>query len=254
LVGLTFVLAKYNVYLSYFPSIRNRLVLLADQTRIAENFQNIIIQIIGTTETEKISRKLREEILPEMMKINPLLKDKMDAENFLNSDEWAEENPEWQEILDERGLSDKLKELSDLQLEGADVYMSTFSMLKNFSFFSQFSHWFLPFDTENSAVNQLFESDEKTILSAFVNSNVMCNSDKYSFCLSVLQMPESQRNMLKHSFEWNLNKWTKWKKKCRYFRPKQLPKTFPNSTFRICSVSLNFNLTRTILKICFPIL
>ena len=201
LVGLTFILAKYNIYLPYFPSIRNRLVLLVDQNRIAENFQNIIIQIIGTTETEKISRKLREEILPEMMKINPLLRDKMDAENFLNSDEWAEANPEWQEILDESGLSDKLKELSDLQLEGADVYMSTFSMLKNFTFFSQFSHWFLPFDTENSAVNQLFESDEKTILSAFVNSNVMCNSDKYSFCLSVLQMPESQRNMLKHSFK-----------------------------------------------------
>jgi len=28
----------------------------------------------------------------------------------------------------------------------------------------------------------------------------MCNSDKYSFCLSILQMPERQRNMMQQSF------------------------------------------------------
>jgi len=72
------------------------------------------------------------------MKISPLIKDKMDAENLLKSDEWEEENPEWQEILDKSGISDKLQELSELQLEGADVYMSTFSMLKNFPFSMNF--------------------------------------------------------------------------------------------------------------------
>ena len=32
-----------------------------------------------------------------------------------------EENPEWQEMLDKSGITDKLKELTDLQMEGADV-------------------------------------------------------------------------------------------------------------------------------------
>jgi len=201
LVGLCFVLAKYNRFLPYFPSVRNRLVLLADDTHIVENFQNIIIQLISTSDTDKISKKLQEEILPEVMKISPLLKDKMDAESLLNSDEFGEENPEWQEMLEQSGLSDKLQELTELQLEGADVYMSTFSMLKSFPFFQEFSNWFLPFDTQNSVVNDLFKSDEKTVLSTFVSSNAMCNSDKYSFCLSVMQMPEEQRNMLKHSFQ-----------------------------------------------------
>jgi len=199
LVGLCFILARYNRFLSYFPSIRNRLVLLADNNHIIENFRNIIIQLIGTAETDKISKKMREEILPEMMKISPLLKDKMDTDSLMNTDEWGEENPEWQEILEQSGISDKLQELSELQLEGADVYMSTFSLLKNFPFFSEISHWFLPFDAHNSAVNELFQSDEKTVLSAFVSSVVMCNSDKYSFCLSILQMPEKQRGMLKSS-------------------------------------------------------
>ena len=200
LVGLCFVLAKYNRFLPFFPSIRNRLVLLADDHHIVENFQNIIIQLIATSETEKITKKMREEILPEVMKISPMLKDKMDADSLLSSDDWDEENPEWQDMLEKSGVSDKLKELSELQLEGADVYMSTFSLLKNFSFFAEFTNWFMPFDSQNSAVNDLFKTDDRTLITAFVSNNVMCNSDKYSFCLSILQMPESQRVMLKQSF------------------------------------------------------
>jgi tetratricopeptide (TPR) repeat protein len=201
LVGLCFVMAKYNRFLPFFPSIRNRLVLLADDHHIVDNFQNIIIQLIATAETEKITKKMQEEILPEVMKISPILKDKMDTDNLINSEEWEEENPDWQEMLEQSGISDKLKELSELQLEGADVYMSTFSLLKSFPFFSEFTNWFMPFDSQNSAVNELFKTDDKTLITAFVNNNVMCNSDKYSFCLSVLQMPESQRSMLTQSFK-----------------------------------------------------
>ena len=201
LVGICFVLAKHNRFLPYFPSVRNRLVLLADDNHIVENFQNIIIQIIATVETEKITRKMQEEILPEVMKISPMLKDKMDPDSLLATDEWNEENPEWQEMLDKSGVSDKLKELSELQMEGADVYMSTFSLLKSFPFFSEFSHWFLPFDPHYSEVNELFVTNDKSLLTAFMGNNLMCNSDKYSFCLSILQMPESQRGMLKQSFK-----------------------------------------------------
>ena len=201
MVGLCFVLAKYNRFLPYFPAVRNRLVLLTDDNHVVENFQNIFIQIISTVETEKISRKMREEILPEVMKISPMLKDKMDPETLLNADEWSEENPEWQEILENSGVSNKLKELSELQLEGADVYMSTFSLLKNFPFFGELTNWFLPFDPQYSSVAELFKTDDNTLISAFLGNNLMCNSDKYSFCMSILQMPESQRGMLKNSFK-----------------------------------------------------
>jgi len=201
LVGLCFVLLKYNRFLPFFPSVRNRLVLLSDDNHTAENFHNIILQLIGTAETEKITKKMQEEILPEVMKISPLLKDKMDTDTILSSEEWAEENPAWQDILDKSGVTDKLQELTELQMEGADVYMSTFSMLKSFPFFSIFTNWFLPFDGQFSSVNELFKLDDKNLLTAFVKNNIMCNSDKYSFCLSVLQMPESQRGLLKQSFK-----------------------------------------------------
>ncbi len=200
LVGLCFVLAKYNPFLPYFPAVRNRLVLMADDSATVEKLQNIIIQIIGTTETDKISKKLQEEIFPELMKLRPMMDEGLKGENPLNMDEWGEINPDWQEMIENSGASDKIKEFAEMEMSGADVYMSTFAMLKSFPFFNEFSNWFLPFDTENSAVSPLFESDENNLISAFVSSNVMCNSDRYSFSMSVLQMPEMQRNMMKQSF------------------------------------------------------
>jgi flavodoxin len=155
MVGLCMVMEKYKPVLPYFPSVRNRLVLLSDDNRIVDNFQQIIIQLISTAETEKISKKLRDEIMPEVMKISPILKDKMDADSLMNSDEWEGEHPEWQEIIEKSGISDKIQELNEMQLEGADVYMSTFSMLKNFSFFTELSNWFMPFDIKNNAVAEI---------------------------------------------------------------------------------------------------
>ena len=161
LTGICFVLAKYNRFLPYFPAIRNRLVLLADDTVITEQLQNIIIQIIATTETEQVSKKLQEEIFPELMKLRPLMDEGLNPENLMNLDEWGEINPQWEEMIEKSGASDKIQEFAEMQMEGADVYMSTFSMLKSFSFFSDFSNWFMPFDTENMAVRPLFATEQK---------------------------------------------------------------------------------------------
>ena len=57
-------------------------------------------------------------------------------------------NPEWENWIDKSGITDKLREMGELQMEGADVYMSTFSQLKQFPFFRQMSHWFYPFDRQ----------------------------------------------------------------------------------------------------------
>lgn len=200
LVGLCFVLAKYNRFLPYFPAVRNRLIIMADDSGTTESLQNIIIQIIATTETDQISKKLQEEIFPELMKLRPEIDKGLSDESLLNTDEWGEINPDWQEMIEKSGASDKIQEFAEMEMSGADVYMSTFSMLKSFPFFNEFSNWFLPFDTNHSEVNSLFQSDEKNMITVFLNSNIMCNSDRYSFCLSIRQMPDFQRNIMKQNF------------------------------------------------------
>lgn len=105
--------------------------------------------------------------------------------------------------MDKSGLSDKLKEMGDLQMEGADVYMSTFSQLKTFPFFREMANWFYPFDKQHSEVIKTFTIHSKQrdmFLDTILQSGFFCNSDKYSFCFTMMQVPESQREMMEQQF------------------------------------------------------
>jgi tetratricopeptide (TPR) repeat protein len=200
LIGIMLAMYLYNNRLTLYPAVRNRLVLLADDDNFRKNVQFVILQFIRTRQTEGIVRKMREEILPEMLKLSPLLKQKVDFD--VNSVEDLEEkNPDWYNVIENSKVGDKLKEISELQEEGADVMMGTFAALKNFQFFNTTSNWFLPFDAENSAIKDTVQSKEETFLSLLLKSPYMCNSDKYSFCLMLAQVPDNQRKNMTSSFK-----------------------------------------------------
>ena len=138
---------------------------------------------------------MTDEILPEMMKMNSIIRDKLSADDAGESS-WEDKNPEWQEIFEEAGLTDKLQELTDMQMEGADVFMSTFAHLKSFPFFYNLSHWFLQFDMNYVLTSADFQdSKAPDFLRLIMQSAYLCNSDKYSFCFSVMQMPDNYRKM-----------------------------------------------------------
>ena len=157
-----------------------------------------IIGFIQAHETEKITKRLTEEILPEMMKLSPMIGKKINLDEWMGESGLDEKNPEWQKILDETGLTDKLQEFSELQLEGADVFHSTFSNLKSYPFFQEMSNWFLPFNPRHSSIRQLFsdKSEGVSLIETMFRSSLICNSDKYSFCLSIMMMPENYRRMI----------------------------------------------------------
>jgi tetratricopeptide (TPR) repeat protein len=201
LIGIMLAMYLYNNRLQFYPAIRNRLVLQADDTYFCKNVKFVIIQFIRSKETENISRKLRDEILPEMMKISPLLKNKIDLEGVNKMEDFEEKNPDWEEMIEKSGVGDKIRELSELQIEGADVFMSTFASLKHFPFFNTISNWFLPFDVKHSSIKELVNPKEKSFLNTLLKSGFMCNSDKFSFCLSLSQISDSQRNLMMSSFK-----------------------------------------------------
>ena len=68
-----------------------------------------------------------------------------------------------------QGITDKLRELGELQMSGADVYMSTFSQLKQFPFFRKISHWFYPFDPQYRDIAKLSlgNDEQKSLCSTF---------------------------------------------------------------------------------------
>lgn len=202
LCGIIITTLRYHSRLHLYDKIRSRISLLLDDSRFTTDTRNILFQFIRTRDTEKIARKMTEELLPKMMKISPDLYKKIKEDDALSEIDALEGNPEWQELLDTTGISENLMELNDLQRQGADVFMSTFSHLKGFPFFSNISNWFLPFMTNHTAISEIWGDKEwgANFSAMLRSSGFLCNSDKYSFCLSLSQVPDSQRKMMASQF------------------------------------------------------
>lgn len=198
IVGLVVTMQMYDTRWSLYPELKSQLAIMSENPDFRKAILRVIIQLIRSRETEQISKKIKEEILPEMMKFNNMAGRKLNMEELMGEAEFSEKNPEWQKELEESGLGKKLQEYSNLQMEGADVFHSTFSGLKHFPFFSEMSNWFLPFDPRYSEFLSLFPPDNTNNLlqAAVIDSGHMCNSDKYSFCLSLLQIPGNQREIM----------------------------------------------------------
>lgn len=188
----------YSSRLQLYSGCTDRMKLLSDDKVFGRRFIAAVIEFIQAHETEKITKKLTEEIIPQMMKLSPMIGKKIKLDEWMGENGFDEKNPEWQKILDETGLTDKLQEFTELQLEGADVFHSTFSNLKAYPFFHEMSNWFLPFYPQHSSVRQLFANrpEGASLIEALSESSFICNSDKYSFCQSIMMMPEDYRKMI----------------------------------------------------------
>ena len=206
LVGFVLALFKYDKQLILYPDLQKQLKKLAKTENFNDDLELILLQLIKSKDTEKLSKKLQEEILPEVMKMAPKLSDKLDIENMLSEAADEDKNPDWQEFFkDTPKLYQKIEEFSNLQLDGSDVFMSTFAMLKRFPFFNQFTNWLLPFYLEQDSIKSIFQQGDsadlkKEFLEAITFAPYMCNSDKYSFCLNFQHIPEAQQGMMMDMF------------------------------------------------------
>lgn len=155
----------------------------------------VLTEFVKSIDTERINRKMQQEVMPELLKLQPDIKKINSDINSIEDIAELEENPEWQEKLMQSGISDKLRELSKIQEEGGDVFMSTFAHLKSFPYFNEIANWFIPFHTDHTL---LIDADEQkiTIADIILTSPFLCDSDKYSFLLSLNNIPESQRSMM----------------------------------------------------------
>lgn len=203
IVGLVIVLQMYDVRWALYPELHFLLDTLSENDNFRKTVLVVVKQLIRSRETEEISRKMTEEIIPEMMKFSSLAGKKLNMQDLMGETDFAEKNPEWKKELEDSGLANKLQEYSNLQMEGADVFHSTFAGLKNFSFFREMGNWFLPFDISYSELQPLTENKDGLnglLQTAVLSSGHMCDSDKYSFAFSLLQIPSSQRQMMLSRF------------------------------------------------------
>jgi tetratricopeptide (TPR) repeat protein len=210
LAGLITGLLVFDKRLGFYPEILQRLKSKQGDRQIEKNTETVLIQFIKAKETEQITRRIQEEILPEMMKMKSKLEDKLDLEGLISSENRDEKNPEWETFFkDSPDVYSKLEEFSNLQMEGADVFLGAFAYLKRFDFFAEISNWFLPFYEANENVREALSNvkegfDVKQFAEGIERTHFLCNSDKYSFCLNVKHMPPFQKSTVIELFNMEL--------------------------------------------------
>ncbi|MCX6330603.1 MAG: tetratricopeptide repeat protein [Bacteroidia bacterium] len=210
LSGLILNLHYYNGRVLLYPEITSMISKMSKAPGFREHCRIIVLQTIRSRETEKLSKKLHEEILPQVAKLKPQIEEKLDLDNILPKDKNEEKNPAWSEMFsDSEEIFKTMEELTKLQMEGADVYMSAFANLKHFDFFKDFQNWFVPFYPDHEVVDEIFRDEilgpgTNEMAEAMYKTPFICNSDKYSLILNLKYIPSTQKSMMLKVFRMEL--------------------------------------------------
>lgn len=199
LVGIVLATRQYEKRFHAFPEIATRLSFYKEDPRFVKELYTIHTQLQFCYKTESISNKMRYDIIPTILKSKNFERteygiQEIDAELTKNG-----ENPEWYNKKEDDKASQKMREMADLQLEGADIYMSTFSHMKSYPFFHQTAHWFYPFYTDHPSIHlteKLQNGSTGILMRLILEKSPFSNSDKYSFCFMMDSIGSVGQDML----------------------------------------------------------
>lgn len=229
LVGIVLAMIPNAKRIKADSKIMARLSLWNDSIETYRRLHEIIRIIVGTRDTERVTNKMRDEVIPELMKLRPEIMKSLRENGGELDAAMLVDNPEWEEILDKSNLTKKMQELSDMQSDGADLMMVTFSNLKQFPFFNSAANWFLPFDSRHT---ELKLADD---MRGFVNmlhevGPMVCDSDLYSLALAANRISEAQRNMMTGQLSANFEQ---IKEEAKANAPKSSTPEFDNEALKV---------------------
>ncbi|MEE1183896.1 MAG: tetratricopeptide repeat protein, partial [Paludibacteraceae bacterium] len=212
LIGVILCLLLYKDRYSLYPSINNLLQELMDNETMVSNAQNIVKQLIRSKETDKITQDIQQNILPTITKIAPQIHKEITSDTSFDTDHYEDEQHNWQEMLEDSGIQDKIESYAQMQRDGSDINLSTFAQMKVYPFFQQFENWLLPFDTAHESLKELFatmsvsepvegpdieEPNSTNGLEKLLSlTHFLCDSDKYSFCFNLQMIPSDYRKSM----------------------------------------------------------
>ena len=194
-IGAILIVLTYKDRLGIYKELESYIKLRSDDTDFSSSLSELQLQLMMTMETKTIAKKMREDIIPSMIKSSQFRNNKFGftgVDDILSKNEI---NPDWENNNEIKEIEQKIAKLAELQANGADVYMGTFSSLKSYPFFYMTANWLYPFDKQHPDVSQLFIGKD-SFFKAFIQSNALCDSDCYSFCMMAKMIPQSQQDML----------------------------------------------------------
>ena len=148
------------------------------------------IQLFVCSNTKRDSRKMRDEIIPGMMKA---MKDKPLPEGIISLDDVeAELNPDWDMMNGDSEMSKHFGKLLKMQEYGADTFYTSFSsLMRHHPFWNDAANWFMPFSRSHKA----FADNEQTcklidtVSPIFSQHTNISDTDKFSFIFMLSSLP-----------------------------------------------------------------
>lgn len=198
LVSLVLVLHHYRKR-TFSSAVMARFDALKENKRWKSDIKTAFLELVRTRDTERINRKMYDEIIPDMMAMKPEMEKKLkNLDIDLSDPEAIENNPDWEEMLENSPLAEKLKELNELQMEGSDLYMGSFSSLKNFPFYNDIVNWFTPFSAQSYAIQSMLDSDDRIngLYDLARDLPYLCDNDKYSMLFSIKMVPGDKLDLM----------------------------------------------------------
>ncbi len=184
-----------------YPSISALLDLLRDKPHFAASLATLQLQLLYSRESPKTEVRIKEEILPDFISRT---KKQMDKFHLGDDAFWAEKlekNPEWEDALKNSGMENMMEELQNMMAEGEDIFLSSFAQIKNYPFFRDLHAWLLPFSPTHPELLRFVQRQPEAgrkpalaLIELVAGLDTMCDSDKYSFLMTLFHIPEAQRN------------------------------------------------------------
>lgn len=198
LTAIVIAVYFYDKRIELYPSIDQKIREISRNELFFSDITSVLIAFFKALETEKVTSEFKKEITPDIQKIEEKIREKLDIDHIIGDEIVEDKNPDWETLFEDTpGLLDKIEKMSNMQMDGVDLFMGTFAMLKHFDFFRDISNWFRPFYKENEVAREAVASEGQkgdAFLEGMENSFYMCNSDKYSFCLNMSHLPDNQRS------------------------------------------------------------
>lgn len=199
LTAVVWIYMRYEYRFDHHPELCEGISLLAAEPQMHRELILLQKQFVLSLETAKVERKMKDEIIPDIMKSHNYQRNKMglkEAGEELEKALRGEPNAEWEKIYENKHLANNMKEIIEMGQEGIDINIGTFSSLKGFPFFRHICHWFTPFDYRRSEVENMIGKATGNPIRMLLDTGNFCDSDKYSLCMMLQQLMPPQRDMM----------------------------------------------------------
>ena len=198
LVGLMLLIIRYDNRLAFYPQIKSRFSLYCENRQFVEDCFRVFMQLQYSKMTDAVTAKMTHDIMPAILRSSRFKG--IDLRNLDNELTKNGENPEWhQNTKDDSKAEKKMRQMADMQTEGADVYWTSFVSLKGFPFFQQLYHWVAPFSFEypesHKLANSLRPDIMKTVKGLFQVAP-FCNSDMFSFIFMIESVKQMGQDVI----------------------------------------------------------